>query len=98
MSEKEETQKIQEEAKRKAEEEAAKEPEKKSALEEAREVRDQLKSENDRREEIMKREEEMYAKNILSGKTDAGDAKLTPEQLKKAEAQRLADEITNAFK
>lgn len=73
-------------------------PQRKSALEEAKEVRDQLRLENDRREAIMKREEEMYARNLLSGKTDAGDLKLTPEQIKKREAEGLASEIVSAFK
>jgi hypothetical protein len=78
-------------------EEAAQTKQGKSPLEEAREARDQLKAENDRREAIMRREEEMYARNILSGKTDAGDLKLTPEQVKQKQAQDLATEMVSAF-
>lgn len=73
-------------------------PQRKSAIEEAREARDELKAENDRRERIVEREEEMYAKNVLSGKTDAGDLKLTPEQMQKKQAEGMAGEIVSAFK
>ena len=72
--------------------------ENKSVLDEAREIRDQIKTENDRREMLMRREEEMYSRNLLAGRADAGQTRMTPEQMKKAEAQKVADEITNAFK
>lgn len=99
MSEEKETQEVQAPAKGEEEKQTTETPSgKKSPLEEAKEVRDQMRAENDRREAIIKREEEMYARNMLAGRTDAGDRNLTPEQMQKAEAQKAADEISSAFR
>jgi len=78
--------------------ETAEIPQAKSAIQEAREEREKLQAENDRRERIIKREEDMYARNLLSGKTDAGDIKLTPEQVQKKQAESMASEMVSAFK
>jgi len=56
------------------------------------------KAENDRKELLIKREEEANAIRLLSGTATAGQPTKTPEELEKDKSQRLADEITNAFK
>jgi len=56
------------------------------------------KAENDRREALIKREEEANAIRMLSGTATAGQPIKSPEDLEKEKSQKLADEITNAFK
>lgn len=41
--------------------------------------------------------EDAVAKNMLGGRTEAGQPKLSVEEEKKAEAQKVADEIVKAF-
>jgi hypothetical protein len=57
-----------------------------------------LKTENDRKEKLIAQEKELLEIKILSGNARAGEPIKTPEDLKKDEAQRIADEITNAFR
>lgn len=50
---------------------------------------------------LMERENslrEAEALSRLGGSTDAGQPKLTPEEEEKSKAQKVADEITKAFK
>lgn len=59
-----------------------------SLLEETKKVVEQLKTENDRREAIQKKEEELEARRMLGGKTDAGiqppkPAEETPQEYAK---------------
>ena len=74
------------------------EPSAKSVIEMARELKEQIAKENDRREEILRREEELEARRMLGGRADAGQPKLTAEQERQARIQKEADEIANAFK
>ena len=67
-------------------------------IEESRTVTEQMKVENDRREVLIKREEELQSIKMLSGATTAGQPIKSPEELEKDKTQKLADEITNAFK
>ena len=67
-------------------------------LSQAKEQVAAYKAENDRKEALIKREEEANAIRMLSGTATAGQPTKTPEELEKDKSQRLADEITNAFK
>ena len=72
-----------------------------SIVEEARKVRDEIRQENNRREEILKKEQELKSNEILAG-TSGGHIEpkvVDPEELKKAGAKeffkgtQLADAI-----
>ena len=59
---------------------------------------DELRQANDEVEKELLRKEELRARMALGGQTDAGQGSLTPEEAKNAEAQKMADEISGAFK
>jgi len=67
MSEEEETQEVQEETSRESEETPA------SLVEETRQLVKQLKEENDRKEDLVLREEEAQVKETLGGRSEAGE-------------------------
>ena len=85
---------VEEEAKK---EEAKQEPAM-NLIDQAKAIRDDIRAENDRREAILKQEQELHAVQMLSGTTTAGQPIKGPEELEKEKTQKLADEITNAFK
>jgi len=64
-----------------------------SVVDEAKKVRDEIKAENDRRDEILKKEQKLEANKVLGG-TTGGHV----EAPKVDKAQQLADEMVNAFK
>lgn len=57
-----------------------------------------LEEQNKKAEEITARMEQAAARMILGGRADAGREALTPEEMKKREAQSMADEMVKAFK
>ena len=73
-------------------------PVKKEPTESLVEVADRLEKANAEAREILKQQQELVARNLLSGRADAGQPKLTAEQQQEAKIQKEADEITNAFK
>ena len=97
MNEEEKTQSSQEQVERKETPSPTQEEQTKSVLQTAQELKEQIKAENDRREELLKREENIQARNLLSGRTDAGEVKQTPEQQQQSKAQEMADDIVGAF-
>ena len=69
-----------------------------SVIEQAEKLHNDIKSENDRREKLIERDEELYAKRMLGGKTSGGQEATTPQEQMEAEAKKEADEIVNAFR
>jgi len=67
-------------------------------IEQAKQQADRMEAQNQKYEELVRRQEEANAIAMLSGKTSAGQPIKGPEEIEKDEAQKLADEITNAFK
>lgn len=51
-----------------------------SLLEQAKALKDEIKAENDRREELLAREENLKAKELIAGKTDAGMQPEVPKE------------------
>lgn len=74
-------------------EDEKKEPEQKPQISLA-ELYDKIKSENDRAEAILKRNEELAARNLLSGKSDSV---LEPEKPKPSEGMEYLQEIKKRF-
>jgi hypothetical protein len=59
-------------------------------LSEAQNTRDDLKKQLDRREELIKREEQLIAQQVLRGKADAGSL---PEKPKEETPQEYKDRV-----
>ena len=57
-----------------------KEPSAKSVIEVATELKESIAKENDRREELLRREEELHAKRMLGGRADAGQSQQLSEE------------------
>lgn len=98
MSEEEKTQTPQEEVKGEAKETPTQTPKEKSIIDEAREIRDDIKSQRAEFAEERRQFEELRARQMLGGQSDAGQMKLSPEQQEAAKAQKEASEIVGAFK
>ena len=73
-------------------------PQTKSPIEEAREIRDDIRKEREKFAEERRQFEELRAKQMLEGQSDAGQIKLTPEQQIRAKAEAEANKIVTAFK
>jgi hypothetical protein len=69
-----------------------------SKIEEAKQLVERQEKANAEHRELLEREEALQAEKMLSGTASAGQPSKTPEELKKDEAQRMADEITGAFR
>ena len=67
-------------------------------LEKTSKIVAELKVENDRKEALILREERAKANAMLGGQSYGGSIVKTPEELEKDKSQRIADEITNAFR
>jgi len=69
--------------------EVAQQPQALNLIEQAKAIRDEIRAENDRRETLLKQEQEMHAVQMLSGHASAGQqaTEKTPEQIKKENAQ-----------
>ena len=63
-----------------------------SELDRADQIAERQKRENDRKEELLTREENLEARRRVGGVTEAGQ-----EQKKEDPAKKAADEIVNAF-
>ena len=70
------------------EEGGSEEPSALNIVEQAEKVRDEIKAENDRREDILKQEQKLKAEGMLAGTGGGGipQPKLTEEDLKKKQA------------
>ncbi len=97
MSEEEKKQEVQEQVKGEEQKEATQDPAE-ERIKKINEAADRLEQAEKRMIERETSLREAEAMNRIGGKTDAGDPKLTPEEQKQANAQKEADEITNAFK
>jgi len=86
---------IQKEAKGQTEKAPAEE---KSIVEIAKELRDEIREEREKLTAERQRIEEATARQMLGGRAEAGQHKLTAEEEQQARIQKEADEITNAFK
>lgn len=73
-------------------------PQVKSPIEEAREIRDDIKKEREAFAEERRQFEELRARQMLQGQSDLGQIKLTPEQENAAKAHAEAAKIVNAFR
>lgn len=51
-----------------------------NSLEEAKQVLAEMRAENDRREQLLQRDERLRAEQVLSGKADAGQAPPAPKE------------------
>jgi hypothetical protein len=73
-----------------------------SLIDQAKKLRDEIRAENERREVLLKQEQEFHAVQMLSGTASAGNepAPKTPEELKKAGALEFwkGSEIENAIR
>ena len=67
-------------------------------LDRTKKVVAELKVENDRKEALIKEEQKIRANALLGGRTETGQEMKTPEEVKKEQSQKLADEIIHAFK
>ncbi len=65
------------------------------ALDRAEDIRDGIKKENDRHEELLNRQEALMAKQTLGGRASAGGELKTPEQ---EEEEKLNEEISASVK
>jgi hypothetical protein len=63
-----------------------------SELDRADQIAERQKRENDRREELIKREEALAARRVVGGKADAGD---TPK--KKSEDEKYAEDAKERY-
>jgi len=68
-----------------------------SIIEKATRVRDEIKAENDRMEELISRNETLQAQRMLGGKSFAGEAKKTPEEERALKIEEEANKITSSF-
>lgn len=73
-------------------------PAPKSPLEEAKETLENIRKEREAFAEERRQFEDLRARQMLQGQSDAGQAKLTPEQQEAAKAHEEADKIVKAFK
>jgi len=76
---------IEKEEKKETEEAPVENTETKSVIEVAQELKESIAKENDRREELLRREEQLAAKRMLSGKAEAGQIPEKPEPLSDTE-------------
>lgn len=79
-------------------EKTAESPSPKSPIEEAKETLSQIQKERLAFAEERRQFEELRARQMLEGQSDAGQIKLTPEQQLKAKANAEADKIVKAFR
>jgi len=92
--EEKETQEIQETSERQSKEASTS-----SLFEKTEAIVQRQKEENDRREALIAREEELYARKQLSGQAYAGGGTpKTKDQLLEEAAKKEAEEIANAFR
>ena len=61
-----------------------------SVIEQAQKLHDDIKSENDRRQELIERDEALYAKKMLGGQSSAGTV---PEPVKEETPQEYAKKV-----
>ncbi len=64
-----------------------------SAIKKAEKLRDELKAENDRKEQLINREEELKASNVLDGKAEAGSEEKKKEETPAEYRQRIDAEV-----
>ena len=64
-----------------------------SIVEEAQKVRDEIKSENDRREEILRKEQQLQAQKMLGGKSEAGQVPQKKEETDAEYTKRIEKEV-----
>lgn len=79
-----------EEEEKKPEEEEKKKNESLSIIEEAKKLRDEIRAENDRREEILKKEQQLYSERLLAGTTGGH---VEPEKPKKLTDTEYAEAL-----
>ena len=79
---------IQKEEAGQAQKAPAQENETKSVIDTARELKEQIAKENDRREELLKREEALEARRMLGGRADAGQTQQLSEEDKKKQGAK----------
>jgi len=75
-----------------------KEDEPLSIVEEAKKVRDEIKTENDRRERILADEQKLRANELLGGNSGGNIPQLTPEEELQKKGEEGAQEIVDAFR
>jgi len=80
MDEEKETQSPQEPTEGQTKEAPTEEPSAKSVIEIATELKESIAKENDRREELLRREEELHAKRMLGGRSEAGQSQQLSEE------------------
>jgi len=61
-----------------------------TAIEQAEKLHQQIKAENDRREQLLEREEKLHAEKMLGGSSDAGQA---PEKKKPLTDEEYKDKV-----
>ena len=80
-------------------EETKKEETKKlSKVEEAKQIVERQEAANAEHARLLEREEALHAEKLISGEINAGQPIKSQEELEQEKPQKLADEITNAFK
>lgn len=83
------TEEIKQETPKEEVKEAPKSEEAKGLVEKAYDAAAKLKAENDRHETLLKQQQELYSKQLLSGRADAGIPQKSPEEKMKEDAEKV---------